>query len=238
MNVLIVLAHSEPTSFSTALTQRAQQALTDAGHQVTISDLYADGFNPVASRADFTTVADRTRFQLQAEQAHAAKHDGFAPDIQREQARLKAADLVILQFPLWWGGPPAILKGWFERVLAYGVAYADGLRYSRGVFQGRRAMVSVTTGGTPQRFGPDQNYGTIEQVLWQPQQLAMAYMGFEIEEPFVAYAAPRVGDEGRAEYLDAFARRVVEAASRPVDRSLAIEDPLKGMAEAAWARNK
>jgi NAD(P)H dehydrogenase (quinone) len=77
---------------------------------------------------------------------------GFAADLVREQERLMRADLLVLVFPLWWGGLPAIVKGWFDRVCAYGVAYADGRRFERGYFVGRRAVLGLTTGGTTERF--------------------------------------------------------------------------------------
>lgn len=239
MNVLIVYAHPEPKSFNAAMCRRAREALVAAGHEVTVSDLYAEGFTPVAGRHDFTTVADSARFHYQSEQAHAARNDGFAPDLAREQARVAAADLVILQFPLWWGGVPAILKGWGERVFAYGFGYADGLRFETGVFRGRRAMVSMTTGGTPARFGLGAPYGELErQVLWQIQHLGLEYMGYEVEEPFVAYGAPRVDDAGRAAYLDELERRVLAAAAKPVDRSLGIADPLALVPGDAWAQQR
>src|ERR1700736_2528074 len=126
MRVLIVHAHPEPASFNMALTRAATDALRDAGHEVVLSDLYAERFDPAAGRHDFTTVAAPSPFHYQSEQAYAAEHGGFAAEIRREQERVLGADLLILQFPLWWGAPPAILKGWFERVLAYGFAYVDG----------------------------------------------------------------------------------------------------------------
>ncbi|MCV0396927.1 MAG: NAD(P)H-dependent oxidoreductase [Rhizobiaceae bacterium] len=237
MNVLIVYAHPEPTSFSAALVRRAKNALERAGHATTVSDLYAEKFNPVAGRHDFSTVADPRRFHYQSEQALAARSASFSPEIAREQSRVSAADLLILQFPLWWGGPPAILKGWLERVLAYGFGYVDGRRFETGVFKGRRAMLSVTTGGTTERFGPDGVYGELEKVLWQPQRLTLQYMGYTVEEPFLAYAAPRVGNEARAAYLDEFEKRVLKAASQPVERADP-EDLLAGVPEGAWARQR
>lgn len=237
MNVLIVLAHPEPQSFNHALCARARQALTRAGHEVVVSDLCAQGFNPVAGRHDFSTVADPARFHYQSEQAHAARHGGFAPDLAREQERVAAADLLILQFPLWWGGVPAVLKGWGERVYAYGFGYADGLRFDTGVFRGRRAMVSMTSGGTLARFGAGAPYGELErQVLWQIQHLGLEYMGYTLEEPFVAYGAPRTDDAGRAAYLDELERRVLAAAAKPVDRSLTVADPLALVPDNAWTQ--
>ncbi len=239
MNVEIVYAHPEPASFNAAMCARARDALTQAGHEVVVSDLYAEGFNPVAGRHDFLSVADPNVFHYQTEQAHAARHGTFAPDITREQRRVADADLVILQFPLWWGGVPAILKGWGERVFAYGFGYADGLRFQTGVFRGRRAMVSMTSGGTTARFGAGAVYGELErQVLWQIQHLGLEYMGYELEPPFVAYAAPRTDDAGRAAYLDELERRVLTAAAKPVDRNLWIAKPLDLVPDGAWKQQR
>ena len=237
VQVLIVLAHPEPQSFNAALCRRARTALTArGGHAVTVSDLCAEGFDPVAGWHDFTAAADPGRLHYQAEQAHAARTGGFAARHRARTGPGPEADLLILQFPLWWGGVPAILKGWFERVLAYGFAYADGLRFDRGVFRGRRAMVSMTTGGPPARFGDGSRVRRVErQVLWQVQHLTLEYMGFAVEPPFVAYAAPRIGDDGRAAYLDDLARRVIAAAARPVDRGAGTTDPLAAVEDGAWA---
>jgi NAD(P)H dehydrogenase (quinone) len=238
VKVLIVHAHPEPQSFNAALTSAAAAALRGAGHEVTVSDLYADHFDPVAGRHDFLQVADANRLHYQSEQAHAAASHSFAPDLQREQARLLSADLLVLQFPLWWGAPPAILKGWLERVLAYGFAYVDGRRFTSGLFKGRRAMMSVTTGGTPERFRPDDVYGNIDQVLWPVRRLALEYMGYDVEEPFVSYAAPRVGDAERKAYLEAWCERVVEAAGKPVTSvSLDSEALIASTGPAAWSRS-
>jgi len=237
-SVLIVTAHPEPRSFNHALTARAAEALRAAGHRVVLSDLYAEGFNPAGGRGDFTDTADPEHFHYQSEQANACRHHGFAADIAREQARLEAADLLVLQFPLWWGGPPAILKGWIDRVLAYGFAYVDGYRFDTGLFRGRRAMLSVTTGGTPARFGAEGVYGPIEQVLWPVRRLALEYMGFEVAEPFVSYAAPRITVQERAALIDAWAERVSAFAADPVDRNGRPDDILSQVDENAWAKRR
>src|SRR5665647_876179 len=71
MNVLLVYAHPEPTSFTCALKETARDALTAAGYHVEVSDLYGEGFNPVAGRHDFVTTHDAGRFHYQNEQGHA-----------------------------------------------------------------------------------------------------------------------------------------------------------------------
>jgi NAD(P)H dehydrogenase (quinone) len=210
MNVLLVYAHPEPTSFSAALKDAALRTLVASGHTVELSDLYAEGFDPVAGRHDFTGVADPARLHYQSEQLHASKTSGFAADLVREQARLARADLLVFMFPLWWGGLPAILKGWFDRVCAYGVAYADGKRFDQGYFVGRRALLALSTGGTPERFSPDGTYGDIRQVLYSVERCILAYLGLEIMEPFVAYAAPRVDGATRTAYLRRWEARLLE----------------------------
>jgi NAD(P)H dehydrogenase (quinone) len=236
MRALIVYAHPEPTSFNAALRDAAVEAIVQAGHEAEVSDLYAEKFDPVAGRHDFKTVADPNRFHYQAEQLLAAQSQGFSDEIAREHARIERADLVILQFPLWWGAPPAILKGWFERVLAYGFAYADGRRFEKGLFCGRGGLMCVTTGGTTARFSAQGEYGEIDRVLWPVRRLTLEYLGLTVEEPFVCYAAPRVDDETRAAYLEQWKTRVRQALSRGYTRRGADEIAAEVAANAtSWA---
>src|SRR5260221_9102424 len=134
------------------MTRAATEALAGAGHEVVVSALYAMRFDPVSDRRNFVTTQDPDYYRQQAEEAHAAQHDGFAPDIQAEMDKLFWCDALILQFPLWWFGLPAILKGWVDRVFAVGRAYGGGRWFDRGVFVGKRAMCSVTAGGAATMF--------------------------------------------------------------------------------------
>ena len=208
VNALIVYAHPEPSSFCAAMKDTAVETLRGMGAAVQVSDLYAEAFNPVAGRHDFLEPADAVRFHYQHEQLSAASHRRFAPDIAREQARVAEADLFLFVFPLWWGGVPAILKGWFDRVLAYGFAYADGKRYEEGYFHGCRGMLGISTGGTAHRFTAGGSYGEMGQVLHGVQHCMLEYLGLESHEPFVAYAAPRVTGDERAAYLAGWAQRI------------------------------
>ncbi|WP_170145780.1 NAD(P)H-dependent oxidoreductase [Rhodoplanes elegans] len=208
MNILVVHAHPEPRSFCAAMKDVTVETAAAAGHAVAVSDLFAEDFDPVAGRHDFTTVADPDLFHYQREQALAAEEGAFAPDIAREQARLAAADLLVLHFPIWWGAPPAILKGWFDRVLAFGFAYRDGTRFDSGLFKGKQAICCVTTGGTPQRFSEGDAYGPIDKVLWPVERLTLAYLGAAVHPAHVAYAAPRVDDAARAAMLAAWRERL------------------------------
>ncbi len=214
MNTLIVYANPEPTSFSAALKDAACKTLTEHGHEVVVSDLYAENFNPVAGRHDFTTVADAGRFHYQQEQLKASQEQGFSSELVREQKRVADADLFIFVYPLWWGGMPAILKGWFDRVLAYGFAYADGKRFDSGFFKGRHGVVALTTGGTPERFSEGGVYGPIENLLYPHRRTMLEYLGLEVAPSFVAYASPRVSQAEREKYLQDWSRQLAALAQK------------------------
>lgn len=209
MNVLIVYAHPEPASFNGALKDLAVEVLTGAGHSVEVSDLYAMGFDPVTGPGDFLDRARRDIFHLQTEQRHATATGTFVPEIQAEMDKLVRADLLILQFPLWWVGPPAILKGWVDRVLAAGFSYGGGNLFDQGIFRGKRAMLSLTTGSGPTAFGPDGLSGPIDSILWPLQHGTLYFVGMDVLPPFVAWNAARVGEEERKQYLEDYRQRLL-----------------------------
>ena len=128
---LVVLASPEPSSFATALATTAVDALTGAGWDVTLLDLYREGFDPVLSDGDFTERLIVHRLQPMDEQAHAAARGTFAPDLARHVDLFESADLLLLVSPMWWFSVPAMMKGWIDRVFANGVAY----RYPEAPFR-------------------------------------------------------------------------------------------------------
>lgn len=134
MHVLLVLAHPLPDSFAAAMAATAKVALEENGHSVDLFDLYREGFDPRLSEAE-----RRGYFDVPFEGAHA----------QMEIARLQAADALVLVFPQWWFNFPAVLKGFFDRVLAPGVAFLhdrDGGRIRPGLTRLRHIRVFTTTG--------------------------------------------------------------------------------------------
>ena len=119
MNVFIVYAHPEPKSFNGAMKDVAVETLSGAGHDVVVSDLYAMGFNPIASEKDFGGERTNPEFLSYAiEQTKAFETHTQSADIVAEQEKLARADLVIFQFPVWWFGMPAMMKGWADRVFS------------------------------------------------------------------------------------------------------------------------
>ena len=136
MRVLVVYAHPLADSFAAALHNTIIAALERGGHQVDDCDLYADGFEPRL------TPAERRAYNTPSpDLAAVADH----------VVRLQAAEALVLCFPTWWYGMPAILKGWFDRVWANGVAFTLTGRGGaiRPALRNIRKFVVVTTYGSP-----------------------------------------------------------------------------------------
>ena len=215
MQTLIVLAHPEPSSFNAQLKDVAVETLTAAGHSVEVSDLCALGFDPVEGPAHYGARGKPERFEAQTEQRHASEHDALPADVAAEVAKLEAADLLILQFPMWWFSMPAMLKGWIDRVFVYGRIYRSKMRYDAGYFRGRRALVSTTTGAPAETHGPDGRNADIELLLW-PLHFTLFYVGYDVLPPFVApgvegglaYSAPEEVARRLDEHKRAFAEHL------------------------------
>ena len=137
------------------------------------------------------------------------------PDVAAEQEKVRAAELLVLQFPMWWFGMPAILKGWVDRVFARGFAYSPGRKYDTGLLAGRTALVSVTTGTSAATYAPDGIDGSLLDILWPLHNGVLRYCGFDVLEPFVAHRPGRVGDEVRGELLDAWRARLMAVETSP-----------------------
>lgn len=209
MSVLIVYAHPEPGSFNGAMKDLAVATLTAQGHSVEVSDLYAMGWNAVAGPADIDGPPSQTdRFSLAREQTVAMESGTIAADIAAEQAKLARADFVILQFPVWWFGMPAILKGWADRVFARGFAYMPGKKYDTGMFRGKLAMLAATTGTSADTYAPDGIDGDILTVLWPIHNGLLRYTGFDVLPPYVAYMPAREDEATRKRQLDAYRQRL------------------------------
>lgn len=204
MNVLVVYAHPEPRSLNGALKDFAVQRLTQAGHAVQVSDLYAMNWKAVLDAQDAPGRDAAAPFQPSLDSKQAFESGMQSADIAREQEKLLWADTVILQFPLWWFSMPAILKGWIERVYAYGFAYGVGehsdrrwgKRYGEGTLAGKRAMLMVTAGGWESHYGARGVNGPIDDILFPIHHGVLYYPGFDVLPPFLVYRTGRM-DEAR-----------------------------------------
>ncbi|WP_306603589.1 NAD(P)H-dependent oxidoreductase [Azonexus sp.] len=208
MKVLIVHAHYEPQSFTTALKDQAVATLSAAGHEVRVSDLYAMQFNPVASAADFAERSDPDYCVYALEQRKGFESGTIAADIREEVAKVDWCDLLILNFPIFWFSVPAIMKGWIDRVFVSGRFYGGKRFYDQGGMRGKQAMLSFTLGGREHMFGPQAIHGELETMLRPILRGSLAYAGFTVLPPFAAYHVPYVTQESRQQILVEYAGRL------------------------------
>jgi len=152
LSVLVVVAHPDPASFNHALADAAARAARARGHAVVLHDLHAERFDPILPRAEFPREA------------------ALPPEVRRHCDDLAAADGIVIVHPNWWGQPPAILKGWIDRVIRPGVAYAfqegdGGEGVPVGLLRARTAVVLNTSNTPPER--EREAFGDPLEAIWR-----------------------------------------------------------------------
>lgn len=231
MKAHIVLAHPEPKSYNAHLANLARKTLSDRGWSVTLTDLASDGFDPCENATHYRMPLNADRFDVQSEQRHASAEGTLPSEVQQEIDRLADADLLIVQYPMWWHLPPAILKGWMDRVFVYGEVYKSTFRFENGRFVGKKAVLSLTVGTSPETYAYNGRSGDIDLMLW-PVNFSLAYVGYDVLSPHVAY-----GVEAGLRYSDAdvIAARLKKIESDWIERLQHIEVetaiPFNGMAD-------
>jgi NAD(P)H dehydrogenase (quinone) len=141
MHVLTVLDQPNPESFSHAVAAAFLRGAEAAGHTTELADLHAEGFNPVWQMADFD----------------ARDHASCPPDVRAQQTRIDRSDAICLVFPLWWWGMPSMMKGWMDRVFAWGWAYdqLDDPTPAGSLLRPRRCILLVPAGASPDSMAED-----------------------------------------------------------------------------------
>ncbi len=213
--ILIVYAQPEPTSMTRTLVDVTVETLEQQGHTVMHSDLYGMKWKAVYDAEDFPVRDNNERLSFITESANAYATGQQTPDVLAEQQKLKKADAVILLFPLWWFGVPAIMKGWIERVYAFGFGYGykDGTnthRYGEGALKGKRALVCVLTGGPEADYSPRGINGPIDQLLFPLTHGALFYPGMDVLPTHAVYSAAFINTPEAAETAKAAWRKRVE----------------------------
>lgn len=152
MNISLILAHPEPGSLNHAIAQAAAGQLRACGHQVWMHDLYAEGFDPVLPAGE------------------AARDSVLPGPITQHCREIAAADGIVIIHPNWWGQPPAILKGWVDRVIRAGVAYGfvegdSGEGVPVGLLRAKAALVFNTSNTNDVR--EREVFGDPLETLWK-----------------------------------------------------------------------
>jgi NAD(P)H dehydrogenase (quinone) len=152
MRISIILAHPNPKSFNSAIAQIAAKAVKTNGYQVFLHDLYSEKFDPLLASEE-------------------TAKDAVLPDIIRQHCEeIAAADGIVIVHPNWWGQPPAILKGWVDRVIRPGIAYEfregdAGEGIPRGLLKARAALVFNTSNTETER--EKKVFGDPLETIWK-----------------------------------------------------------------------
>lgn len=135
MKHAVILAHPKPTSFNAAIARACVDHLRATGHEVVLRDLYALDFDP----------------RLKADEMPTSHGATPAPDVAAERAILKDVKSLIFVYPFWFNAPPAILKGYVDRVLGMGFGYASISGRMESLLEGV-SLTSFSTSGAPDHW--------------------------------------------------------------------------------------
>ncbi|MGG2463835.1 NAD(P)H-dependent oxidoreductase [Streptomyces sp. RGM 3693] len=209
---LIVHAHPEARSFSTAQMTTATRALRDAGYRVDVLDLYSDAWAPVLGREEFAPVDGH--FKPQAEQQRAIKDGTLDATVRDHLDRLLAADLLVLSFPLWWFSLPAILKGWVDRVFVMGGVFGgDYGLFGDAALAGKQAMLLLTTGGPSESFQAGGALGAMDDFLFHIHRGMLEFVGYQVLDPVITYGPAHLTEQDRAAALETVREAVARTAT-------------------------
>ncbi|MEM7196419.1 MAG: NAD(P)H-dependent oxidoreductase [Pseudomonadota bacterium] len=184
MKAHIVLAHPEAKSFNGHLARVTDATLDREGWARSFTDLYASEFDPCEGAPHYATRADKTYFHAQTEQRYHADNNTTPIDAAEERDKLLNCDLLVVHFPLWWFGMPAMLKGWIDRVFIYGSVYKSQMRYDNGICRGKKMIACITTGASTDSCGFNGREGDTHLFAW-PMLFPYRYIGFDVLEPIV-----------------------------------------------------
>ncbi len=181
---LIVLAHPNRSSFNGTWAEASAAACKALGHKVLWSDLVEMGFDAVERAELYNGNGNCSDFDPLKAQEAGAKNGDIPDHVINEVDKLRKADQIIFHFPLWWFAPPAVLKGWFDRVLLHGDMHTVEERFDTGRCRDKTALFCVTTGATEAECGPSGKEGNVQLLLW-PAAYTLRYLGIKILDPVV-----------------------------------------------------
>jgi len=152
MQISLILAHPDPASFNHAIAQASIQAINDNGHTVAFHNLYQEKFDPLLEKEEIAGDAD-------------------LPDVIKQHCHeIALADGIVIVHPNWWGQPPAILKGWVDRVIRPGIAYEflegdSGEGVPHGLLKAKAALIFNTS--DTETFREKDVFGDPLETIWK-----------------------------------------------------------------------
>jgi len=180
---LIIYSHPNPASFNHAILETYEAALKAAGHEVRVRDLYAEGFDPVLTGEELAIMAQ-----------------GQIPEgMKGEQAHVAWADVLTFIYPLWWAGPPAIAKGWMDRVFTAGFAYSFGPGGLQRLLSDKQVATIVTIGDSEENYSEQKFFESMDRLM---DGITFDFSGIRPVWHKYFSSVPLVSDTDRKEMLE------------------------------------
>jgi len=183
MKHIIIYAHPSPKSFSSKLKNVLKFTSDERGWKTTIRDLYEMKFDPVL---------------WPAELAQLSKGE-VSDEIKKEQELLFDADIISVIYPLWWAGFPAILKGYIDKVLAYGFAYKAGSNGIEGLLNNKKVYLFTSMGNTIEQY---ESKGLIDAFKKIHGGEIFEFCGMDVKEHQFFPEVPSASDDEIKRHID------------------------------------
>ncbi len=185
MKALIVYAHPNPASFNAGILKTIQEEPARNAIEYKLRNLYELQFDPVFSGVELDAV-----FSGQ----------GSLEDVQYEQSLITQSEILILVYPIWWFGPPAILKGYIDRVFTHGFSFVYGSEGVTPMMKGKKAFVVQTGGNTPEAYAA---YGLTDTDVPKNtmEKGTLQFMGFKTSTQTLL-AVQQISEQERTKMLN------------------------------------
>ncbi len=182
MNTVILYAHPNPKSFNHAIKEVVESWLKERSIEYKTRDLYSINFQPILKAEDFITI----------------QKGDYLPDVKQEQEIIKNSDMLIVVHPIWWYSMPAILKGYIDRVFAYGFAYAEIDGKIKGLLTDKKVIIFNTLGESKEIC---EGSG-ICQCIKKTIDGIFEFCGMKVLEHKFFFSVPYVTDKERKDMLN------------------------------------
>ena len=183
MKHLIIYSHPNPKSFNHAILETYEAALKEAGHEVRVRDLYAESYDPVLKGEELAIMAE-----------------GKIPEsMKEEQVHVAWADVLTFVYPLWWAGPPAIAKGYMDRVFSAGFAYTFGPDGLVRLLSDKQVATIVTIGDTMENYGEKGFFKAMDLLM---DEITFDFSGIRPIWHKYFGSVPLVSDDERKQMLE------------------------------------
>ncbi len=182
MNFLIIYSNHHKGNFNWQLLESLRQNLAEEGHTIEVRDLYKMDFDPVLRTQDFEQISS-----------------GSPPeDIVREQKYVRESDVLVFIYPVWWGGMPAVVKGYIDKVFSWGFAYMSNSNGVYPLLTGKKAFVLSTLGQSREEY----EKGMFQAMSKVNEEGVFGFCGIQVLEQLYFPSIHQVDNQQKEDYIE------------------------------------